>query len=278
MSLEWDFGQAGTAGVLLDTTSRTRAVLPTLTIAGIPVMNIDGDAMIDTLARRLADGDVTRLAFLNAHCVNVSRADPAYRKALSVFHVIPDGIGVDIAAKVLYGAPFLENLNGTDFVPRFLRTLKRPLRVALVGGAPGIAERAAETLARIAPSHSYAAVSDGFFGEDGRGAVLDQLAAGHFDVVLVAMGVPAQERFIADHFGPEHGQLVIGVGALLDFLSGDMLRAPKPIRQLRLEWVWRLALEPRRLFRRYVLGNPAFLAALARDYLAQKLVRQPANR
>ncbi|UIJ74205.1 WecB/TagA/CpsF family glycosyltransferase [Aurantimonas sp. HBX-1] len=240
--------------------------LPVRTLAGIAVADATGEAVIGVLDALLAAGHPTRLAFLNAHCVNLARRDAHYREALAQFLVLPDGVGIDIAGRVLHGAAFRENLNGTDFVPRLLAGLGGPLRVALVGGAPGVAERAAERLAASIPAHVYIPVSDGYFGAD-RAPVLASLAAERPDIVLVAMGVPAQELFIAEHLDARHGRLFVGVGALFDFLAGNVARAPRAVRALRLEWLWRLALEPGRLWRRYILGNPLFLLEILRDRL-----------
>lgn len=241
------------------------ASTPPRLIAGISVANLTGEAAIDRIAAGLDVGATQRLAFLNAHCVNVSRGNAAYRAALSQFTVLPDGVGIDMAARHLYGAPFVENLNGTDFVPRLLATLPGGLKVALLGGAPGVAHRAAARLRSEHPKHRYIVVSDGFFEADARDAVLADLERADADIVLVAMGVPSQEMFIADHMGPQHGRLAIGVGALFDFLAGNVARAPHVVRDLRLEWVYRLGLEPARLWRRYVLGNPLFLLGILRD-------------
>lgn len=235
-------------------------------IAGIAVADATGDAVIAALRASLAAGLTVRLAFLNAHCVNLARRDDRYRTALGQFLVLPDGIGVDIAGRILNGAPFRENLNGTDFVPRLLAGLGGTLRVGLVGGAPGVAEAAAARLAAEIPAHVFLPIADGFFGED-RAAVLSHLARERPDIVLVAMGVPAQEMFIAEHLDERHGHLFIGVGALLDFLAGTVARAPHLVRSARLEWLWRLGLEPGRLWRRYVLGNPLFLLDTVRDRL-----------
>ncbi|MCB8839597.1 WecB/TagA/CpsF family glycosyltransferase [Aurantimonas sp. VKM B-3413] len=245
---------------------RLRQSERTQAIAGIEVTDAAGTTVIADLAAALAAGRTTRLAFLNAHCVNVARNDPAYHAALRRFLVLPDGIGVDLAGRILHGRPFTENLNGTDFVPRLLAALAPyRLRVALIGAAPGVAERAAERLAVDIPGHTFLAVSDGYFGADHRPEVLKKLAAAKADIVIVALGVPGQERFIAEHLTPEHGRLFIGVGALLDFLAGEVQRAPRLVRAVRAEWVWRLSLEPARLWRRYILGNPIFLAAILRD-------------
>ncbi|MEF2552359.1 WecB/TagA/CpsF family glycosyltransferase [Aurantimonas sp. A2-1-M11] len=235
-------------------------------IAGIAVADLTGDAAIRRLEAELsAGGAPTRLAFLNAHCVNLVRRNASYRQALQECLVLPDGIGVDLAAQLLYGARFRENLNGTDFVPRLLAALERPCRVALIGGAPGVAERAGARFREIAPRHDYTAVSDGYFDAAAQPGILAALERARADIVLVAMGVPAQEIFIARALDFRHGRLFVGVGALFDFCAGNVSRAPKMIRRLRMEWVWRLALEPARLWRRYILGNPAFLLGILRD-------------
>ena len=251
------------------TPPRNGAVQPPMAvqdIAGIAVADTTGECVIAALGASLAAGLTVRLAFLNAHCVNLVRRDDRYRTALSRFLVLPDGIGIDIAGRILNGRSFRENLNGTDFVPRLLAGLGGSLRVGLVGGAPGVAEAAAARLATEIPAHVYLPIADGFFGED-RAAVLAHLARERPDIVLVAMGVPAQELFIAEHLDERHGRLFIGVGALLDFLAGNVVRAPRVIRRVRLEWLWRLGLEPGRLWRRYVLGNPLFLLETLRDRL-----------
>ena len=242
--------------------------LPSRTIAGIAVADVDGATAIERIAASLSLVVAPlRIAFLNAHCVNLSRTDMAYRRALGAFTVLPDGVGVDIAAKLLCGAKFTENLNGTDFVPRLLDALKQPLRVALVGGKAGIGAKAAARLSGLVPRHDYIPVADGYFGDRGRRSVLDRLEAAKADIVLVAMGVPSQELFILDHLDKRHGKVFVATGALLDFLAGEVPRAPLMLRRLRLEWAFRLALEPSRLWRRYVLGNPKFLFGIVRDKL-----------
>lgn len=255
----------------LDTSHRAAETVtrrsPQMAIAGIAIADVSGTDAIARVEAALAARRLMRLGFVNAHCVNVARRNAAYRAAIADFLLLPDGIGVDIGAKLLHGRAFAENLNGTDFIPQLVMALSRPAKIALLGAAPGIAERAAENFARVVPQHEVFAVSDGYFGTAGRAAVLDRLEALRPDMVLVAMGVPAQEIFIADHLDERHGTVFVAVGALLDFLAGNVPRAPRLARKLRAEWIWRLALEPKRLFRRYVVGNPVFL----RDVLLDRL-------
>jgi exopolysaccharide biosynthesis WecB/TagA/CpsF family protein len=215
------------------------------------------------LNEALGAGAHLKVAFANAHVVNLAARDEPFRAALGRFMVLPDGVGVDIGSRLLHGAPFPDNLNGTDFTPAFLAQVGRPLRVALVGARPGVAEKAAERLRELAPRHAFVVVSHGFFDRRGEVAILDRLRGERPDVLLVAFGNPRQEAWIAEMIGRQHCSLAFGVGALFDFLAGEAPRAPALMRRLRLEWLFRLSLEPSRLWRRYVLGNPAFLARMA---------------
>lgn len=236
-------------------------------ILGVAVQAWSWDEALAQLKRVVGEKRFTRLGFLNAHVSNVARHDREFARALRGFTVLPDGVGVDIAAKLLHGAAFPANLNGTDFVPALLQALSQPLRVGLLGATRESAEAAVRNLPAIAPQHSYSLVSDGFFKPGDEPAILARLLAERPDILLVAMGVPMQEKWIAGNLTAAHCTLPIAVGALVDFISGTAPRAPRLLRRLRLEWVFRFLQEPRRLWRRYLLGNPVFLGRV----LARKL-------
>ena len=103
-------------------------------------------------------------------------------------------------------------------------------------------------------------VEDGYLSSDAEDVKLAELNTSGARLLLVAKGVPAQERWIAAHAARLTVPVILGVGALFDFYSGTVPRAPPLVRKLRMEWAYRLLQEPRRLFRRYVLGNPEFIA------------------
>lgn len=234
-------------------------------ILGVEVCDVARGEALAMLHADLLANTHRRVAFLNAHSANIAATDPQFRKTLERFVVLSDGIGVDLAALLLYGRHFLANLNGTDFVPELLLGAPQPLKVGLFGAAPNVAERAAAGFAAIDPRHDYRALSHGYVGADERQEALDLLTDWKPDILLVALGVPAQENWIAEHIAPSHCTLAIGVGALFDFVAGTVPRAPGWVRRTRMEWIYRLLLEPRRLWRRYLLGNPVFLARVIRQ-------------
>jgi exopolysaccharide biosynthesis WecB/TagA/CpsF family protein len=137
------------------------------------------------------------------------------------------------------------------------------LSVYLLGARPGVAGRAAAAMARKAPGLRIAGTRDGYFDEAETEAVIAEINASGADIVLVAMGVPLQETWLYRHRRALSARLALGVGALFDFEAGLVPRAPAPLRRAGMEWAWRLAVEPRRMFARYVLGNPTFVARAA---------------
>jgi len=239
-------------------------------ILGIPVANIDLAAAIRLLRGFVVEKRFTKICFLNAHNANVACSDPEFAEALHDFLVLSDGIGVDIAAKMLYGEPFPANLNGTDFIPALLAAEPRPLTIGLLGAKRANAEAAAAKFSAFAPRHSFVVIHDGFFSPEQAPLILERIEVLRPDILLVAMGVPRQEFWIAKNITPRHCTLPMAVGALLDFVSGAIPRAPTWMRQLRLEWVFRLIVEPSRLWRRYILGNPVFLSRVIRQKFSSR--------
>lgn len=207
-------------------------------------------------------GRQTILSFLNAHNANLMMSDETYRAALGSHLVFPDGIGVNIASRLLNGTPFPANLNGTDFVPALLTYITEPRRVGLLGARSDVLMRAAEAFQYHAPWHEVIAISDGFFDKDDCADVLGKIEEARLDILIIGMGTPLQEVWVDRNIRPEHASLVITAGALLDFVSGTVSRAPARWRRAGLEWLYRLRLEPTRLWKRYILGIPLFFTHL----------------
>jgi exopolysaccharide biosynthesis WecB/TagA/CpsF family protein len=199
------------------------------------------------------------ICFANAHTINTARNSGDFARALQHALVLNDGIGVDLASKLLYKRPFPDNLNGTDFTPELLNYLPNGTRVFLIGSPPGVAERAAQA---IVSQHSHIKIvgtQNGFFADEDETSLLTRINASAADLLLVAMGHPRQEIWAARNVDTL-GVTVMCVGALLDFYAGTAQRAPSWMRQLRVEWAYRLLREPRRLARRYIIGNATFIA------------------
>ena len=209
-------------------------------------------------------------AFVNAHCINVAAGDAAYRWALSQMEfILPDGSGLQLAARI-HGQRFVDNLNGTDlFLPLCRAAAENDQSIFFFGSQPGVAEGAARTGVQQVPGLEIAGSRHGFFESDEEESIIAEINASGADIVLVALGVPLQETWIARNRHRLNAHLVMGVGAQFDFWSGRVSRAPTIMRRLGLEWTWRLAIEPKRMARRYLLGNPAFVLRSIRERLCR---------
>lgn len=206
----------------------------------------------------------TSISFVNAHNILLAQRDKEYRDILAQNLVLPDGIGLNIASKIAHGSPFPANLNGTDFVPALLTFMEQPRRIGLIGGTRDVVEAAATNFRRHAPWHEFIVVSDGFFDKQDPSVVVAETARQKLDILIVGMGTPLQEKWAHKHIRADHARLVMTVGALFDFVSGSIPRAPQLVRSMRLEWAYRLMQEPGRLWRRYAIGIPVFLYHVAK--------------
>ncbi|MDH5536877.1 MAG: WecB/TagA/CpsF family glycosyltransferase, partial [Betaproteobacteria bacterium] len=133
------------------------------------------------------------------------------------------------------------------------------LSLYLLGARPGVAAAVAENARKRVPQLAIAGHRDGYWAEQDEQSVVSAIRASGADILLVAMGAPRQELWIAKN-APRLGvKVALGVGGLFDFYAGRVARAPLWLRELGLEWTYRLLQEPRRMWRRYVIGNPLFL-------------------
>lgn len=240
-----------------------------VTVFGVKVRVLSSQAALEGIKELLAKGGAHSLFFVNAHTLNLAYEDPEYREVLnSADLVLNDGIGVEIAAR-LFGVSFPENLVGTDFIPK-LCTLAQDLSLSLylLGSRLGVAEMAATRLQASFPGLEVVGTHHGYFGQEEEHRVIRAIQQASPDILLVGFGNPLQEKWIVRHQGELGVPLCVGVGAFIDFAAGRVRRAPHWARRARMEWLLRLILEPRRLWRRYVLGNPKFLWRVFRARLS----------
>jgi exopolysaccharide biosynthesis WecB/TagA/CpsF family protein len=214
---------------------------------------------------RAVAGEQLQVFFVNAHCVNVAARDPKYDQLLKKSQfLLADGFGVALAARIC-GVHLDNNVNGTDLFPKICESAAAAsVTIAFLGARPGVARACAEQMERQVSGLRVVWVEHGYLSGKEEDARLAELNASGARILFVAKGVPAQEHWIAANSRRLAAPVVIGVGALFDFYSGMIPRAPRLVRDLRLEWLYRLLREPRRLFRRYVIGNPAFIARALR--------------
>lgn len=195
--------------------------------------------------------------------------EAAYAKAsLS----LADGTPVVWASR-LFDTPLPERVAGSDLVmPLLGRAGQRGWRVAFLGAGPGVAEKAAEVAkARWGTNVVSTDAPMVNLKDDAQiDAIAAKLAEAKADLVLMAFGAPKQELLIARIADRVRPSVLLGIGASLDFIAGTVKRAPLVFRKTGFEWLYRLAQEPRRLWRRYLVNDPKFLLILARTLKEQR--------
>jgi N-acetylglucosaminyldiphosphoundecaprenol N-acetyl-beta-D-mannosaminyltransferase len=242
--------------------------LPTIHILGIRLANASETETLDWIFARQACGIQTCVYYLNAHCSNVAAIDSDYREVLSMANLIlPDGCGISIAAR-MQGKRLTSTLSFTDFIPlAYQRLADAGGSAFLLGGRIGVAEATAEQLVKFCPGLRIAGTHPGFLREDQDKDVIQRINKSGAQMLLVAMGVPCQELWLKRVMPFLNLSLAFGVGGLFDYLSGRIPRAPRALRAIGMEWSYRLYQEPRRMWRRYLLGNPLFVGRNVRAIL-----------
>jgi N-acetylglucosaminyldiphosphoundecaprenol N-acetyl-beta-D-mannosaminyltransferase len=222
----------------------------------VRVQSMRGEQQL--LAWLTRPGEPRILAFVNAHAMNAAAASLTFFNALiSADLLLRDGTGMAILLRLLSQTPGL-NLNGTDLIPRILRQYGAGKTIALFGTQdPYLSRALAIVSARVGPG--VRCIGAGGFLET---ACYVRLAAAHRPAIIVlGMGMPRQEEVaVALRAAIGFPCLIICGGAIIDFLGNKTPRAPGWLRRAGFEWLFRLALEPKRLFKRYVIGNPLFIA------------------
>ncbi|MCC6545719.1 WecB/TagA/CpsF family glycosyltransferase [Candidatus Sumerlaeota bacterium] len=203
------------------------------------------------------------VGYLNAHTVNLSHQDGTLKQSMNKLDVVyADGMAVVKEAR-LRGIVVRERVSAADFLVRFLWVAaSRGRPIALVGGKNRLAEKCAMNLRELVPKLEVVLVHDGFFmpGSPEEKEVVDQLCAARPAIVLLGMGSPRQEAFALRLRDEARLPTVWCVGALFEYFTPGVRRhAPLWMRERGLEWLFRLMQEPRRMARRYVIGNIRFL-------------------
>jgi N-acetylglucosaminyldiphosphoundecaprenol N-acetyl-beta-D-mannosaminyltransferase len=242
-------------------------------LKGIPIDRMPMEqavaSVIHALQRRASSGPLLIMG-PNAQLVTLAAHHPRFARALqSAGLSVPDGISVVLAARLL-GQRIPERVTGGDLMERLcIESARHNLSVFFLGGLPGAAEKTARKFERNHPGFRTAGIScppPGFENDPVQCARIRQhIADARPDLLCVAFGAPKQEIWMAENCPTLPIGAAISVGAALDTQSGLRKRAPQWTHRIGLEWLYRLMREPRRLGRRYLVGNTQFIALVAQQ-------------
>jgi N-acetylglucosaminyldiphosphoundecaprenol N-acetyl-beta-D-mannosaminyltransferase len=242
---------------LVDTSSR-------VDVLGVGVDPVSVEELQAEIKRLARGGELGLVLNVNAHCLNLCYDDPVLREFFNGADVVfCDGAGVMLAARLL-GRQIPARITYADWAWRLAAFAEAEgLSLFFLGARPGVAEEAARRLEARHPALHISGVRHGYFdhaaGSQENEAVLREIQAARPDILLLGLGMPLQETWLMENRHRIDAGVALTGGAVFDYVSGGLRRGPRLLTDNGLEWLARLLVEPRRLWRRYLLGNPIFL-------------------
>ncbi|WP_273887994.1 WecB/TagA/CpsF family glycosyltransferase [Rubrobacter naiadicus] len=239
-------------------------------ILGVGVDPLEVGELHRRLARAVRREEHALFMNVNAHALNLLYEDEELRSFFGRAQVVfCDGAGVMLAARLL-GRRIPERITYADWIWRLASlAAAEGFTLYFLGGRPGVADEAARNLRRLNPGLEVRGTHHGYFdhraGSPQNEAVIKQINTASPDILLVGMGMPLQERWLMENWERIDARVALTGGAVFDYASGRLRRGPRLLTDNGLEWLARLFIEPRRLWRRYLIGNPLFLWRVLRQ-------------
>jgi len=214
----------------------------------------------------------------NASHLCMMRRDPQLALACRAGHlIVADGMSVVWALRAS-GQPIPERVAGVDLMARLLTAAgEHRLRVYFLGARREVVTALVEWSRAQHPGVEIAGFRDGYFGPEDHLDIVEEIRASGAHMLFVGMPTPFKETWCEHHRGRLEVPVVMGVGGSFDVLAGFIKRAPRRIQSLGLEWFWRLLMEPRKLWKRYLTTNIEFIYLAGREIIARRLGRPPAT-
>jgi N-acetylglucosaminyldiphosphoundecaprenol N-acetyl-beta-D-mannosaminyltransferase len=257
----------GAVSSLVQTASHDALPNPVV-IFDVPITPVNLDRLLSFVQEAVEHASKSTIFFANIHTMNQAYTDHDLKQALIRADLVYcDGEGVRLGARLL-GKLLPQRLTGADWIYDLARLCQAGrYRLFLLGGTPGVAEAAALQLRLLYPELQIVGAHHGFFHKTNHESseiiqMINRLAP---DILLVGLSTPIQEVWIRNNRLALNATVVWAMGATMDFVSGQAPRAPKWMCEHGLEWLFRLMFEPRRMWKRYAIGNPLFFFRVIRE-------------
>ncbi|MGH7785381.1 MAG: WecB/TagA/CpsF family glycosyltransferase [Candidatus Binatia bacterium] len=242
-------------------------------MARVNILNGSFDSIVlgeavDAVGGMIRSGRRGYVATVNVAILMMMRSDPRLQRFVDRAElVVADGQPIVFASR-WSAAPLPERVAGIDLLEALLaRAEREQFRVYLLGGLPAVVSDAARRIRERWPGLAVCGVADGYFSAEEAEERARAVARSEAHLLIVGMGVPRQEYFVETHWQELGAKVAIGVGGALEVLAGVRQRAPRALQTLGLEWLFRLAQEPRRLSGRYLVTNSQFIYLLLKERL-----------
>jgi N-acetylglucosaminyldiphosphoundecaprenol N-acetyl-beta-D-mannosaminyltransferase len=250
--------------IMLNKKTSSKRIAETVTIAGIKIHNVTSYQAISTIMGWIENGNTPRYVVTPNvdHIVKLQHDKEFQTIYQNADLVLADGMPLIWAAKFL-GNPLCERVAGSDlFIKLCTVAAKSKYRLYFLGGNPGDAEKAKEALIQRNPGLTVEGCYCPPFGfekdENENKKIVELIKTAKPDLLFVALGAPKQEKWIYEHYQEIRVPVTIGIGVGFSFAAGTIKRAPVWMQKAGLEWFWRLMMEPRRLWKRYLIDDMKF--------------------
>jgi len=232
-------------------------------ILGVSVNAVTQEDLHQAIGKWINQNTKVIIPNVNIHGLNLAYKNRWFRDFLNQSEIVfCDGFGVKLGAKIL-GQQIGDRITYADWTWNLAAlAAKEGFSLFLLGSKPGVADRAASRLTAAHPGLKIAGTSHGYFdrtpGSPENEAVVAAINQAKPNILIVGFGMPLQEQWIRDNFERLHVNVFLPAGAALDYVAGEVRRAPRWMTDHGLEWLGRLLIEPRRLWKRYLIGIPLF--------------------
>lgn len=245
----------------------------TIILLGIEIDILTQETLYQAVRDLISKGDKHIISYVNIHTINTACKDNLlrefYRRSSLTYC---DGSGIVWASRLL-NACLPERMTGATFIYDFCnRWQDDGITLFFLGGRQGIAEKASQELVKIFPRLKIAGQHHGYFTRNSKEEVqlLKKISQLQPDILFLGFGTPEQEHWLMRNIERVDAKVFWTIGALTDYIAGVVPRCPKLMQKLDMEWLFRLIIEPRRLFKRYIVGNPLFFIRV----LGERVSRQ----
>ena len=237
-------------------------------ILDLEIENEGYDAILKRIQTKISKKESFSFSYVNAYIALFARRDLSLKNDLNILSSLySDGIGIYLSSKFLWGENGLGNrINATDLHYKILNLAQsNHYKVFFFGGGEKAISLLQDHIKRHYPNVSVSGIKARDLSFDPH--IISEINSTHSDILFIGLGTPYQEKWIAKFGKNIHVPVQIAVGSWIDFLSGTYKRAPKVMRDIGLEWLYRLFLEPKRLWKRYLLGIPHFIFLIVKQKL-----------
>lgn len=225
---------------------------------GVMIDNVTMNEALDIVLSMLKGQTPQKIFTPNSEIIMQATREPELKHILNNAElVVPDGAGVILASRIMKNE-LKEKVSGIDLVKRILaKTEKRPTSFFILGGKPGVAEKASINILYDYPKAKILGYRNGYFDENEVPEIIKQINESKAEILLVGLGAPKQEKWIHQYAGELNCKILMGIGGSIDVFAGTVKLAPEFMRKAGLEWLYRLIKEPKRAKR--MLDLPRFI-------------------